>query len=327
MSGVRQSVATLAAASLWSAAALAQPAWKPEKAVELIAPSAPGGGTDRTARLIQKIWQDRRALEVPVSVVNKSGGQGAVALTYLKSHAADPHFLEIASAVVLTNHIIGASTYSYTDFTPIAMLNSEYVVFAVKTDSPLASLGDLRVRLRKDPASVSIAVGTSLGGANHVAAAAVARAAGADAKKLKTIVFKSSAESAVAGLGGHVDVVISSASILLPHLTSGAMRFLAVSAPNRLAGPLAAVPTLREQGVDAAVDNFRFMTAPPGIAPEKAAYWEQMLLKVSSAEEWKSDLARNGWENAWRGSRDTRAYLDAQYAELKNVLVEMGFAK
>src|SRR5262249_17411516 len=253
--------------------------------------------------------------------------QGAVALAYLKSHPADAHFLEIASAVLLTNHITGTNAYNYTDFTPIAMLNSEYVVFAVKADSPLASLADLRARLRKDPASVSIAVGRSLGGANHVAAAFVARAAGVDAKKLKTIVFKSSAESAVAGLGGHVDVVISSASILLPHLGSGAMRFLAVSAPQRLAGALATVPTLREQGVDAVVDNFRFMIAPPGIAQEKAAYWEQMLMKISASEEWKSDLERNAWENAWRGSRDTRRYLDTQYAELKSVLTEMGFAK
>ncbi|HZM44520.1 MAG TPA: tripartite tricarboxylate transporter substrate binding protein [Burkholderiales bacterium] len=307
--------------------AAAQPAWKPEKPVELIAPSAPGGGTDKTARLMQKLWQDKRALDVPVTVVNKSGGQGAVALTYLKSHAADAHYLEIVSAVLLTSHISGASSYSYTDFSPIALLNSEYVVFAVKADSPLGNLNDLRVRLRKDPASASIAVGTSLGGANHIAAAFVARAAGADTKKLKTIVFRSSAESAVAGLGGHVDVVISSASILLPHLNSGAMRFLAVSAPQRSAGALAAVPTLREQGVDAVVDNFRLVLAAPGLAPAQAAYWEQVLMRLSATEEWKSDLERNVWENAYRGSRDTRRYLDAQYAELKSVLTDMGFAK
>jgi putative tricarboxylic transport membrane protein len=106
-------------------------------------------------------------------------------------------------------------------------------------------------------------------------------------KKLKTIVFKSSAESAVAGLGGHVDVVISSASILLPHLGSGAMRFLAVSASRRLPGALAGVPTLREQGVDAVVDNFRLVMGPPGMAPAQVAYWEQVLRRLSVAEEWK----------------------------------------
>ncbi len=310
-----------------TAVAAQPPAWKPEKAVELIVPSASGGGTDKTARLIQKIWQDKRVLEVPVSVVNKSGGQGQVALTYLKSHTGDPHFLEIVSAVLLTNQISGTSPFSYTDFTPIALLNSEYVVFAVKADSPIKTLKDLMARLQKDAASVSVAVGTSLGGANHVAAASVARAAGADTKKLKTIVFKSSADSAIAGLGGHVDLVVSSASILLPHFSSGAMRFLAVSAPKRLGGALAPVPTLREQGANAVVDNFRLVMAPSGISPAHVAWWDQVMMRLSTTDEWKRDLELNGWENAYMGSRDTRNYLDAQHTELKSVLADMGLAK
>jgi len=312
----------------WATGASAQPAvWKPEKTVELVAPSAPGGGTDKTARLIQRIWQERRLLETPVAVVNKSGGQGALALTYLKSHAADPHFLEIVSAVLLTNHINGASAFSYTDFTAIALLNSEYVAFGVKADSPIRDLKDLVARLRKDVAAVSIAVGTSVGGVNHVAAGFVARAAGGDSRKLRTVVFKSSAESAIAGLGGHVDLVLSSASLLLPHVASGAMRLLAVSAPRRLGGPLAAVPTLREQGVDAVVDNFRLTIAPPGVGPAQVAYWDQVMLKLSTTDEWKKDLELNGWENTYMNSRDTRKYLDAQHAALKSVLAEVGLAK
>jgi putative tricarboxylic transport membrane protein len=307
--------------------AAAQPAWKPEKALELVVPSAAGGGTDKTARLMQKIWQDRRALEVPVTVVNKSGGQGQVALTYLKGHAGDPHYAEIVSAVLLTNHLNGSSPFSYTDFTPIALLNSEYVVFAVKSDSPLKTLKDLSARLQKDPAAVSIAVGTSLGGANHIAAAHVARSAGADAKKSRTVVFKSSADSAIAGLGGHVDLVISSASVLLPHFNSGAMRFLAVSAPKRVGGTLASVPTLKEQGVNAVVDNFRLGMGPPGISPAQVAWWDQVMMRLSTTDEWKKDLEANGWENAYMNSRDTRTYLDAQYAELKAALADMGFAK
>jgi putative tricarboxylic transport membrane protein len=312
----------------WTGGALAQPAaWQPEKAVELIAPSAAGGGSDKTARLIQQIWQDKRTLGVPVTVVNKTGGVGQVALTYLKSHAADPHFMEIVSAVLLTNHITGTSAFSHSDFTAIALLNSEYIAFGVKADSPIRTLKDLQARLRKDVASVSIAVGTSAGGVNHVAAGLVARAAGGDSRKLRTVVFKSSAESAIAGLGGHVDLVLSSTSLLLPHVASGAMRLLAISAPRRLGGPLAAVPTLREQGVDAVVDNFRLTIAPPGVGPAQVAYWDQVMLKLSATDEWKKDLESNGWENTYMNSRDTRKYLDAQYAALKGVLSEVGLAK
>lgn len=313
--------------AFWTAVGAAQPAWKPEKAVELIVPSAPGGGTDKTARLIQKIWQDKRTLEVPVTVVNKSGGAGAMALTYLKSHAADPQFVEIVSAVLLTNHINGASPFSYTEFTPLALLNSEYVAVAVKGDSPIKTVADLMARLKKDVASVSIAVGTSLGGVNHAAAALMARAAGGDAKRLRTVVFKSSAESAVAGLGGHVDVVTSSASLLLPHFRSGALRIIAVSAPQRLGGALASVPTLKEAGVNAVVDNFRLMMAAPGLNQAQVAYWDDVMGRLARTDEWKKDLENNLWENTYMNSRDTRKYLDAQSAELRSVLAEVGLAK
>lgn len=321
-------VAVLAWAALWAASGAAQPAaWKPAKPVELIAPSAPGGGTDLTARLIQKIWQDKHMLEVTVAVVNKSGGGGALALTYLKAHAPDPHFLQIVSAVLLTNHIAGRSQLGHADFTPIALLNSEYVVLAVKYDSPLRGARDLIDVLKPDPGAVSFAVGTSLGGVNHITAAALARAAGADAKRLKTVVFKSSAESATAALGGHVDVMAASASLILPHIRSGAMRALAVSAPRRLAGDLATAPTLREQGVDAVVDNFRMMMGPGGMDPAQVAFWDQVMGRLAQDAEWKKDLERNGWDNTYMTSRDTGKYLDAQYAGLKSLLAEAGLAK
>lgn len=312
----------------WASGGAAQPAaWKPEKTVEIIAPSGPGGGTDKMARLMQRIWQERRFLEVPITVVNKPGGGGFVSLTYLKQHSGDAHFLQAVSAVLLTNHIAGRSTFSHTDFTPIALLNSEYVVLAVKNDSSIQNVKDLVARFRQDPGAVSIAVGTSLGGANHITAAAVARVAGGDPRKLKTVVFKSSAESAVATLGGHVDVVASSASLILPHFKSGALRILAVSAPMRLGGALAAVPTLKEQGIAAVVDNFRLMIAAPGITPAHVAYWDEVMARLAQAEEWKRDLENNMWENTYMNSRGTRKYLDEQYAQLKSALTDVGLAK
>jgi putative tricarboxylic transport membrane protein len=309
------------------ASARAQPAWKPESAVEIVVPSGPGGGTDHTARVIQKIWQERRFVEVPVSVVNKSGGGGSVALTYLKPYSGNAHYLHVASAVLLTNQIVGRSKLSYTDFTPIALLQSEYVVLAVNSNSPLKNGNDLMARLKQDPAKLSFAVGTSLGGANHSAAAALARAAGVDPRILKAVVFKSSSESAVALLGGHVDVVAASASQVLPHFRSGAMRLIAVTAPKRLGGELAAVPTLKEFGIDAVVNNFRVMMGPGGLTAAQIAYWDQIMARLAQADEWKKDLEKNLSENTYMNSRDTRKYLDSEYAELKSLMTEMGLAK
>jgi putative tricarboxylic transport membrane protein len=320
------SAALFLCCALWTMPGAAQ-SWKPDKAVELIAPSGAGGGTDLTARLIQRIWQGQRLVDTSVAVTNKPGGAGGVALTYLKGHAGDPHFLQVASAVLLTNHIIGRSAFSHAEFTPIALLNSEYIALAVKAESPITNLAELAARLRKDPGAVSFAVGTSLGGANHITAALVARAANADARKLKTVVFKSSAESAVAALGGHVAVMVTSASLALPHVRSGALRIISLSAPKRVSGALASVPTMKEAGIDAVVDNFRLLIAAGGIAPAAVAYWDDVMAKVVQTEEWRKDLEGHMWENTYLNSRDTRRYLDEQYRELRGALAEVGLAK
>jgi putative tricarboxylic transport membrane protein len=206
-------------------------------------------------------------------------------------------------------------------------LNSEYVVLAVKSDSAYRGARDLMAALKTDPGAVSFAVGTSHGGVNHIAAAAVARAAGADPRRLKAVVFRSSAESATAALGGHVEVMASSASLVLPHLRSGTMRVLAVSAPKRLAGELAAVPTLKEQGVDAVIDNFRMIMGPGGMSLAQIAYWDQAIGRLAQEVEWKNDLENNQWENTYMNSRDTRKYLDDQYVQLKSVLSDAGLSK
>ena len=321
---------TVMATMAWLTAStpgLAQQSWKPQGPIEISAPSGPGGGTDQTARVMQRILQERQLVPVPVSVVNKSGAGGMVALNHLKQFSGNAHYLQTASAVLLSNHIVGRSAINYTDVTPIALLQSEYIVLAVRTDSPIKSIADLVATLKRDIAAVSFAVGTSLGGANHAAAAALARAAGGDARKLKTVVFKSSSESAVAALGGHVDVMAASASQVLKHARSGAMRMLAVSAPRRLAAELAAVPTLQEQGIDAVVDNFRLLIGPSGLTLPQLAYWDDVIARLVQTDEWKKNLEMNLLENTYRNSREASKYLDSEYAELKALLSAMGMAK
>ncbi|MFN9490328.1 MAG: tripartite tricarboxylate transporter substrate binding protein, partial [Betaproteobacteria bacterium] len=125
-----------------SAAASAQGAWKPERNVEIIVGSSAGTGTDRTARLIQKIWQDQKALPVPVAVVNRPGGGGAVSWAYLAGRGGDAHALLVTSYNLVTNHITGRSPQNYSDFTLISLLVSEYIGFAVRPDSPYRTLAE-----------------------------------------------------------------------------------------------------------------------------------------------------------------------------------------
>ena len=139
----RISLAVALLCGLASATAGAQSAWKPERNVEIIVGSSPGTGTDRTARLIQKIWQEQKALPVTSTVVNKPGAGGAVAWAYMAPKAGDAHLLQVTSYNIVTNHITGRSTLNYTDFTPLSLLISEYIGFAVKADSPYKTLAEL----------------------------------------------------------------------------------------------------------------------------------------------------------------------------------------
>jgi len=301
------------------------PAWEPERYVELVVPSGPSGGNDKTARTIQKILQGQGLISVPVNVVNKPGGGGAVAFAYLNQRPGDARSASVIPVTLLTNHITGRSTFTYTDFTPIAQLYSEYIAFAVPANSSLDGK-QLIAKLRQDPTSLAFGFASSAGNQNHITIAMVAKAAGADVKKLKTVVFGSGGQAITALLGGHVDVSSSGASGSLPHHQAGRARIIAVAAPTRLPGPLANVPTWRELGVDVVFSSWRSMIGPKGLTDAQIEYWNQVIRKMIVTEEWKKDLEDNLWVDHYMNSRDSKVFLDKQYLDIKSILTDLGLA-
>ena len=301
-------------------------AWKPERAVELIAMNAPGGGSDRTLRLMSKVMQEGRIAEVPLNVVNKPGGGGSVAYAYLNQHPGDAHYLQLASKSLLTNNIAGRGP-SYTEFTSIAFLFGEYVSVTVRPDSPLRTGKDLIERMQKDPTALSFGIATSLGNPNHQAVAAALKAAGVDIKKLRTVIFPSGGAASTAMLGGHVDVVPITAAFAASMARQGQVRVIAVTAPSRLPDVLADVPTWRELGYDAVVSNWRAIVGPRGMTPPQVAYWEQVLGRFVQSDGWKKELEENFWRSEFLRSTEMRKYLDQDNAQAREFLVDLGLAK
>ena len=289
--------------------------------------AAAGGGIDRTARTIQRIMQSNRLVETPVNVVNKPGGGSTVVQAYLNLHAGDAHYYEITATSLLTNHITGKSASTHRDFTPVVMLYDEYLGFAVAADSPIKDGKQLLDVLRTRADSLPVGIATSAGNTNHVAAGIVAKAAGADVRKLKIVVFGSGGESMTAVLGGHVGLVVTPSANLIPHMQSGRMRVLAVTSPKRLGGALGTVPTWKEQGVDAVVANWRPVIGARGWSTAQIAYWENVFSKVVSTDEWKSEIERIGGVSHYMGSRELAAYFDSQDARFRTILSELGLAK
>jgi putative tricarboxylic transport membrane protein len=317
------------AAYLAAATASAQTpgAWKPTRNVELVAGSAAGGGSDNLARLIQKMLQEQKITEAPITVVNKPASGGVVAWIALNQNPMDGHHLAISTANLLTNHITGRSTLHYSDVTSIAQLFSEAVGIAVRADSPIRSGRDLAALLKADAGSVSAAIGTSLGNSGHIALALVTQAAGGDAKKLKAVVFQSVAQGVTALLGGHIDVISTAASNLAAHHLAGRIRIIGLTAPQRYAGALAAVPTWREQGIAVEVDNLRGVIGPKAMSAAQIAYWEAALARVVAAPEWKTHLEKNQWTDSFAGAQASRKILAQQHDEMRAGLAALGMAK
>ena len=300
--------------------------WKPASAVEIVIPNSPGGGNDAVGRLLQKIVQERRLSPTAVSVVNKPAGGGSATLSYLTQKANDPHILAVVSITQQLNYITGTQTQRHRDFTPLATMIGDFIGFAVRADSPITSGKDLFERLKKDPAALSAGI-TAIGGNNHVAYVKAARSAGVDARRLKTPVFQSSGDSVSALLGGHIDLHVGSVGPLAKQLEAGRVRILAVTSDQRLAGPLASIPTWKEQGIAGTFNTWRGIWGPKGFSAEQVAFWDDVMERISRDPQWKENLTVNQWEGDYRNSRDTLQYLDALHVELREVLKELGLAR
>ena len=301
--------------------------WSPQKNVEIVATSVPGGSQDKTARALERIFLAHKLVPSTLTVANRSGGGGNIAFTYVSQRTADPHYLVIAGTGLLSNHILGASKLHHTDLTPIAHLVNDYMVVAVSAGSPLRSGKEFVERLKKDPQSLSVGFANAFGSTRHISAGLLMKAIGANPRDLKTVVFKGSAEAIVAVLGGHIDVVVVGATNTTVHVEGGKMRVIGAGAPQRFKGILAGAPTWKEQGVDLVSGTFRGIMAPKGLTPAQVAFWEGALRKLSETDEWKTDLERNYWFNDFMPAAQFAKELDKEYTDTKAVLVDLGLVK
>ena len=316
--------ALICALALYSIGAYAQPVWKPERTVEVVVFAAPGGGNDKSARVMHKIWQETKLVDAVVT--NKVGGGGSLAYTYVSQKAGDAHHIAIAQAGLITNHITGRSPLHYSDLTPLSFVGSEPVALAVRADSPYKTLKEFVDQLRKDPASLSISVGSTRGAINHFTIARLAKAAGIDPRQLKILVFGGGAESVTNLLGGHIDAMVQAVNNAIPHHKAGKMRILGLSTPKRSPG-LPDAPTFREQGYDVVMEGWTIFVGPKGMAPAQVAYWEGVLQKTVHHALWKQYLESNSWDWGYKNAQETLAYLKKDHEQSKALLTEIGLAK
>ena len=304
----------------------AQENWKPNRPVTLIAPNAPGGTSDRTARELQRIIQKHRLVEIPINVVNRPGGNGTIALNQLHAHPGDGHVLLISTSANLIARIAGLAPYSHADFTPLSLMMEEYFGINVRAESPVQSAHDLLDRLKKNPAALSFG-SASIAGNNYTSLLLALKKGGVDVRHLKTVTFAGGGQSVMALLGGHVDAISTGLSNMADQLQQGRVRTLVVTGPRRMGGPFAAVPTWKEVGVDVVQTSWRGIMAPKGLNRAQVAYWDSVFRKVTETEDWKTEMQENYWANIYAGAVESKRRMDEEYAEQKQILTELGMAK
>jgi putative tricarboxylic transport membrane protein len=319
--------AALLAALLLAPAAHAQ--WVPTKPVEFIVAAGPGGALDQVARVTKQFFEEQKVLgDKPLIVVNRPGGAGKVAFDVLASRPGDPHVLSLNTHGYLASFIGGSlDVLPHRDFTSIAVLLDETVAVAVRADSALASGRDLVAALKGDPGSQRIAVATSVGNHIHVGVAKPLQAAGIDISRLTVVPFKSSADSIVALLGGHLEVVASTTPNIISQYQAGRIRLLALSSGERLGGALADVPTWKEQGVDSEFRSSLGIVAPKGLTREQIDFWESAFKRLTASEEWKKALARTQSQPHFLGAADAQKFYEAEYASMRPMIESMKLGK
>jgi putative tricarboxylic transport membrane protein len=301
--------------------------WRPERNIEIIVGTAPGSNQDLTARRMHKAWQDQKLIPVPQIISNKPGAGGELGWTYLARFSADGHYLAMTSPSMLSNQLLGKSRLTLADVTPLALLVREYETFSVKGDHAFKSLNDLSERLRKDPASVTFGFGVATGNAQHVTGALYGKALGVDARRMKMVVFNASAEAMTTVMGGHVDVLITSTSVIESPVRAGQLRVLAVAAPARLAGIFSGVPTFKESGVDLVFSNWNGVVGTKGLTPLQIAYWDGIFARTTANPEWQRTMAEQQQDATYLDSQTMKGYMEREREQYRASLQELGLIK
>lgn len=290
----------------------------------IMAPAAPGGGWDQTARSLQATMQ-QEGISKNVQVINVPGAGGTIGLAQFASQQkGNPHALIVGGYVMVGAILTNKAPVTLKDVTPIARLTGEDEAIVVPASSPLKSIQDLIAALKKDPGSVSWG-GGSAGGVDHIAAGLIAKAAGVDPTKINYIAFSGGGEALAAILGSQVTVGISSYGEFQSQVKAGTLRLLATSGEKQIEG--AGAPTLKEAGLDVAVQNWRMVAAAPGLTAEQKAAVTADVKKLATSKTWQETLKTKGWVDTYLDGDAFSQQLAKDISATETVLKDIGLVK
>ena len=309
---------------LIAAAALAATPATAQMELKIIAPAAPGGGWDQTARSMQQAMVASGAAK-SVQVINIPGAGGTVGLAqFVNSAKGDGSQLMVNGFVMVGAILTNKSPVSLDLVTPIAKLTEEVQIIVVPANSPIKTAKDLADAVKKDVSKVTFA-GGSAGGVDHIMAALFVAVAGADASKVNYVPFSGGGESLAAIIGGKVTAGISGYAEYEGQIKAGRLRAIGITSAQRRPG--IDVPTFKEQGIDLVITNWRSVVAAPGITAAQKKALEDVIEKMVKSSAWKEILKQKGWDDAYLHSDAFAKFLKEEQARVRKVLTDVGLVK
>lgn len=296
-------------------------AFEPTRPIEIVVHTAPGGGNDVLARSIAVMAEKEKLLPVRVQVLNKPGGNGAVAAAFLAEKKGEPHTIGlITSSWIIGPLVTNEAKITLQDLTPIAQLVTEPAVVAVRADSPFKTMKDF-IEAAKAKPGVLKQSGGSLTARDSVMRQVLQKATGAH---WAFISFPGGGERIAALLGGHVDMMIIEPQEAGENIRAGKMRVIAQVSGKRLPG-YPDVPTLKEAGYDVPlVPQMRGVVAPPGLASDVVAYWEDFARRLVKTASWRKYLEDNQFEDDFHSGSDFTKSIASTTQKLRALLPEAG---
>jgi len=297
----------------------------PSRPVEIIVPYAPGGGSDTMVRNMVKIIEQHKLVPVPIAVVNKAGGGGALARTQFSQARPDGYMLGVMDPNPVIQQLLGEAPQNYrTDFTYIAKLVDDVNFLIVRSDSPIKTLAEAIAEIKKrGPKRFSIA-GTATGSQDHLASLDFDAAVG---QQTNYLITKSGGEVLTTLLGGHVDAAWANPSECIEQYKAGQIRILAIGDTKRLPD-FPDVPTFKQAGADMVSYNWRGLGGPPGLPKPIVDYWIDVLGKMRATPDWKQGyLAKVYQEDGWLVGDELMTFVHKEFDQFKEVFEKLGMLK
>lgn len=291
--------------------------------LQIFVPAAPGGGWDQTSRTMEQALKAEKLIGT-AQITNVGGAGGAVGLPqFVNQWKGRPNALMVAGMVMVGALIANKSPVKLIQTVPVARLTGEYEVLVVPANSAIKNGKDFTAAMKADPKKMSCA-GGSAGGTDHILLGMIGKALGVPAAQLTYVAYAGGGPALAAVLGGHVAVAISGWGEFSEQIKAGKIRAIAISSAERVPG--IDVPTLKEQGIDVEMANWRGVFAPPGVSKDQRQAMITLMEKMANSASWKQELKKRDWTPILLTGDEFGKYIENETTRIEAILKDLGLA-